>query len=143
MNILKFSRNHLCKLVLLFLLLLIIFMLFSGCKNKEGYSVIEGHDGSKYLKELEKSNDKALQKMIKGFDSQDDVKKNIGKLQQMTNIDKTLDAAIKASGSSMSSEFGGMFGGDTDTDTDTDDDTDNDTDTDTDTDDDGMFGGIF
>ena len=139
MNILKFSRNHLCKLVLLFLLLLIIFMLFSGCKNKEGYSVIEGHDGSKYLKELEKSNDKALQKMIKGFDSQDDVKKNISKLQQMTNIDKTLGAAIKASGSSVGSELGGLFGSDTDTDTDDD----TDTDTDTDTDDDSGFGGFF
>ena len=137
MNILKFSRNHLCKLVFLFLLLLIIFMLFSGCKNKEGYTLIEGKEGSKYLKELEESNDKALQKMIKGFDSTDDVKKNISKLQQMTNIDTTLNAAIKASGSSMGSQLGGLLGGDTDSDTD--DDTDNDTDTDTDTDDDGIL----
>ena len=142
MNILKFSRNHLCKLVFLFLLLLIIFMLFSGCKNKEGYSIIEGHDGSKYLKELEKSNDKALQKLIKGFDYQDDVKKNITKLQQMTNMDKTLDAAIKASGSSVGSEISGMFGGDDDSDDDSDDDTDKDDDSDDDSDD-GILSHIF
>lgn len=139
MNILKFSRNHLCKLVFLFLLLLIIFMLFSGCKNKEGYTLIEGKEGSKYLKELEESNDKALKKMIKGFDSQDDVKKNISKLQQMTNIDTTLNAAIKASGSSMGSQLGGLLGGDTDSDTDDDTGTDTGTDTDTDSDDDGIL----
>ena len=117
-------------------------MLFSGCKNKEGYSIIEGHDGSKYLKELEKSNDKALQKLIKGFDSQDDVKKNITKLQQMTNMDKTLDAAIKASGSSVGSEISGMFGGDDDSDDDSDDDTDKDDDSDDDSDD-GILSHIF
>ena len=130
----KFLKKNCTLLLLLLLVLVIVITMFNGCKSNEGYkNLIEGHSnhGTKYLKELQKANDKQIKKVIDQIDSKSDATSKLATLQKLTNADAAITAALKSSGGGS---MGSYFGSDDDDDDDDDDDNDDDDDDDDDDD---------
>ena len=122
-----FLKDNSLMFLSIVLLLVIIVAACNDPKNKY-MKVLEGksnkNDGKKYLKKAISENQKSLNKIIKNLDSAQDVKDQIEKITIITNLDTTLNAALKqAGGSSLSSHS--FFGKNDDSD---DDDSDDDSD---------------
>lgn len=120
------TKNY-CKILILLLLVLIIYISITGSNNtdqQEYYTnLIEGHSnkGTKYLKEVQKANNKEIKAILKNIDSKDAATAEIDKLQQLTSVDTAITAALKTTGGKFSTSR--LFGGNstssgTDTDSD-------------------------
>ena len=124
-----FLRNNSFMFLSIVLLLVILVAIFNDPKNKY-LKLLEGkknkNDGQRYLKKAIAQNQKGLNKVIKNIGSTDDVKDRLEVIKNMTDLDTTLNTALKrAGGSSMSSS---SFFGSKDDDDDDDDDNDDDED---------------
>ena len=119
-----FLKDNSLMFLSIVLLLVIIVAACNDPKNKY-MKVLEGksnrNDGKKYLKKAIAQNQKGLSKVIKNLDSTEDVKDQLQVIRNMTDLDTTLNAALKqAGGSSLSSHS--FFGSNDDSDDDDDDD---------------------
>tara|TARA_B100001059_G_C17709243_1_gene514503 strand:+ start:480 stop:884 length:405 start_codon:yes stop_codon:yes gene_type:complete len=102
-----FLRNNSFMFLSIVLLLVILVAIFNDPKNKY-LKLLEGKrnksNGQKYLKKAIAQNQKGLSKVIKNLDSTSDVKDQLQVIRNMTDLDTTLNAALKqVGGSSLSS----------------------------------------
>tara|TARA_A100001011_G_scaffold323285_3_gene345138 strand:- start:6332 stop:6703 length:372 start_codon:yes stop_codon:yes gene_type:complete len=121
------TKNY-CNILILLLLVFIVYISITGSNNKDQQeyytNLIEGYSnkGSKYLKEVQKANNKEIKSILKNIDSKDAATAEIEKLQQLTSVDTAITAALKTSsgGFSASGLFGGGSSSSSESDTDSD-----------------------